>query len=144
MSDAERGASRDVKALYDTVAEPMLAWPNCSVPDCQFKTCLSLNSDKCYPHTTGDFSQVEHYLRPIKVIIMTDRERHELAAEGSCDEPIQERGPQMIDRLVAAFVLDGAMGWVGYSVFLKHGDPWGLFFLGAAVGMFAKNVEREL
>ena len=28
-------------------------WPNCSVPDCEFKSCLSLNSDKCYPHTMG-------------------------------------------------------------------------------------------
>ena len=28
-------------------------WPNCSVPDCEYKSCLSLNSDKCYAHTLG-------------------------------------------------------------------------------------------
>lgn len=28
-------------------------WPNCSVPDCEYKSCLSMNSDKCYAHTMG-------------------------------------------------------------------------------------------
>jgi hypothetical protein len=26
-------------------------WPNCSVPDCEYKTALG--SDKCFPHTHG-------------------------------------------------------------------------------------------
>lgn len=30
-----------------------IEWPNCSVPDCDFKSCESMNSDKCYPHTMG-------------------------------------------------------------------------------------------
>ena len=29
------------------------SWPNCSVPDCPYKSCLALRSDKCYPHTMG-------------------------------------------------------------------------------------------
>jgi hypothetical protein len=29
------------------------AWPNCSVPDCSNKSCLSLYSLKCWPHTVG-------------------------------------------------------------------------------------------
>ena len=29
------------------------AWPNCSVADCEYKACLSLNSDKCFHHTQG-------------------------------------------------------------------------------------------
>src|SRR4051812_8081405 len=27
-------------------------WPNCSVPDCDYKSCLPL-SDKCYAHAIG-------------------------------------------------------------------------------------------
>lgn len=34
-------------------AETLDAWPNCSVPDCEYKSCLSLNSDKCFSHTYG-------------------------------------------------------------------------------------------
>jgi hypothetical protein len=26
-------------------------WPDCPMSGCQNKTCLSLNSDKCWPHT---------------------------------------------------------------------------------------------
>jgi hypothetical protein len=29
------------------------AWPNCSIPDCEYKACLSADSDKCYGHTFG-------------------------------------------------------------------------------------------
>jgi hypothetical protein len=28
-------------------------WPNCSVPGCEFKSCTSLQSDKCHSHTNG-------------------------------------------------------------------------------------------
>lgn len=28
-------------------------WPNCVVADCPAKSCLSLASDKCWPHTVG-------------------------------------------------------------------------------------------
>ncbi len=28
-------------------------WPNCSVPDCEYKSCRSLHSDKCFAHTQG-------------------------------------------------------------------------------------------
>lgn len=28
-------------------------WPNCPIADCPNKICLSLNSDKCWPHTVG-------------------------------------------------------------------------------------------
>ncbi len=28
-------------------------WPNCSVPDCEYKACLSLESEKCFHHTQG-------------------------------------------------------------------------------------------
>lgn len=30
-----------------------LWWPNCSIEYCPNKSCLSLNSDKCFPHTPG-------------------------------------------------------------------------------------------
>lgn len=26
-------------------------WPDCPIPGCPHKICLSLDSDKCYPHT---------------------------------------------------------------------------------------------
>jgi hypothetical protein len=29
------------------------SWPNCAVPDCPNKTCLKLDSDKCWPHTVN-------------------------------------------------------------------------------------------
>lgn len=29
-------------------------WPDCPVPGCTNKICLSLNSDKCFPHTKGN------------------------------------------------------------------------------------------
>ena len=28
-------------------------WPDCIVLGCQNKCCLALDSDRCYPHTTG-------------------------------------------------------------------------------------------
>jgi hypothetical protein len=28
-------------------------WPNCSVADCEYKACLSAESDKCHAHTFG-------------------------------------------------------------------------------------------
>ena len=28
-------------------------WPNCAVPDCENKACISEASDKCFPHTFG-------------------------------------------------------------------------------------------
>jgi hypothetical protein len=28
-------------------------WPNCSVPGCEYKSCTSLQSEKCYAHTQG-------------------------------------------------------------------------------------------
>lgn len=29
-------------------------WPDCPVPGCPNKICLSLNSDRCFPHTQGN------------------------------------------------------------------------------------------
>jgi hypothetical protein len=60
---AEKTAKRAELAemLWMKAALPMMDWPNCSVPDCQFKACLSLHSDKCYPHTTGDFTHLRDY-----------------------------------------------------------------------------------
>lgn len=29
-------------------------WPDCPVPGCPNKICLSLNSDRCFPHTPGN------------------------------------------------------------------------------------------
>ena len=29
-------------------------WPDCPISGCKAKVCLSLNSDKCFPHTRGD------------------------------------------------------------------------------------------
>jgi hypothetical protein len=29
-------------------------WPDCPVDGCKNKICLSLNSDKCFPHTEGN------------------------------------------------------------------------------------------
>lgn len=29
----------------------MTGWPNCATPDCENKSCLSLNSPYCYPCT---------------------------------------------------------------------------------------------
>ena len=29
-------------------------WPDCPVDGCNNKICLSLNSDKCFPHTDGN------------------------------------------------------------------------------------------
>lgn len=31
--------------------EVLAAWPNCSVPDCEYK--VTHDSDKCFPHTHG-------------------------------------------------------------------------------------------
>lgn len=28
-------------------------WPDCPVEGCEFKTCVALNSDKCFHHTPG-------------------------------------------------------------------------------------------
>lgn len=37
----------DCGGLYTSLDQ----WPNCSVAGCPNKSCTSLNSDKCYPHT---------------------------------------------------------------------------------------------
>lgn len=29
-------------------------WPDCPVEGCPNKICLSLNSDRCFPHTPGN------------------------------------------------------------------------------------------
>lgn len=40
--------------LQDLIPQEVLdSWPNCEVPDCPNKCCLSLNSAKCFPHTMG-------------------------------------------------------------------------------------------
>lgn len=36
-------------ALDDFKKQHGYAWPNCIVPDCQYKACIP--SDMCYPHT---------------------------------------------------------------------------------------------
>lgn len=40
------------------------AWPNCSTPDCEFKSCLSEGSDKCYGCLMGTPRQtMEQYMQ---------------------------------------------------------------------------------
>jgi len=48
--------------------------PNCAIPDCEFKACLSLDSELCYRHATG-----------LPPITMAEYERRH--AEGPCGEP---------------------------------------------------------
>jgi hypothetical protein len=31
--------------------EELAAWPNCPIPDCEWKACLSLDSYRCWRHT---------------------------------------------------------------------------------------------
>lgn len=40
-------------------------WPNCSIPDCEYKSCRSLRSDKCFAHTHGHNPELsfEEYMR---------------------------------------------------------------------------------
>ena len=45
MSEKPEGCGSE----YATVED----WPDCSVPDCEYKSCASLKSDKCYAHTLG-------------------------------------------------------------------------------------------
>jgi hypothetical protein len=35
-------------------------WPDCAIPYCRFKCCLSLQSDKCFEHTSGN-RHVKHW-----------------------------------------------------------------------------------
>jgi hypothetical protein len=37
----------------EEMAADLSGWPNCPIPDCPNKICLSLDSDKCWPHTVG-------------------------------------------------------------------------------------------
>ncbi len=39
--------------LSSMQADYMWYWPDCPVPGCTNKTCLALDSDKCFPHTHG-------------------------------------------------------------------------------------------
>ena len=32
-------------------ADRLEEWPNCSVSDCEYKACLSLNTGMCYGHS---------------------------------------------------------------------------------------------
>lgn len=47
-------------------------WPDCIVPGCTNKCCLRLNSDKCWPHTTGapldhDSTEIEREIYEIGI-----------------------------------------------------------------------------
>ncbi len=47
-------AERDPGQCSDFAdAKTLDAWPNCSVADCEYKSCLSLDSDKCFAHAQG-------------------------------------------------------------------------------------------
>jgi hypothetical protein len=50
--------------LVKLTEEDLLKLPNCTVPDCPFKS--SKDSDMCYPHTTGEPmppEQSEYYVK---------------------------------------------------------------------------------
>ena len=50
-----RPAGREEQAMSGScsMAQSMKKWPNCAVPDCPNKSCLSLHSEYCWPHTVG-------------------------------------------------------------------------------------------
>lgn len=51
------GATAMVVAQTGTcedIADLLGEWPNCCVPDCEYKACLSLSSARCYAHTLGE------------------------------------------------------------------------------------------
>lgn len=42
-------------SIYDDQRDiPYSIWPKCTVHGCYNRSCLSLNSKKCYPHTIGE------------------------------------------------------------------------------------------
>ena len=52
--DAEDSDDEGVPICPECYAKRIEEWPNCEVPDCQYKSCLALNSPRCYPHTVGE------------------------------------------------------------------------------------------
>jgi len=46
LSLAENGTCEEI-------AQVLGEWPNCAVPDCEYKACLRLSSPLCYAHTLG-------------------------------------------------------------------------------------------
>ena len=40
----------------------MIDWPKCAVPACQNKSCLSLSSKYCWPHTPGSPEEAKENL----------------------------------------------------------------------------------
>lgn len=46
-------AGDDGCSIYAGDDADLSAWPNCSIPDCDYKSCLSLGSNKCFAHTHG-------------------------------------------------------------------------------------------
>ena len=60
---------------WDDIDGQIWTWPDCSEPDCTNKSCLRLDSDKCYPHSLGFNPEAWRGLCRLALPLTTLRER---------------------------------------------------------------------